>query len=107
MSGRSEGGWAGPHFREELKKRLRMNRLAFKGKYREEINGLLGLSRGEIDQITPDTTDLETYDLLITVVKEASAANISEAELKDRILELGEIAVEIAKRVPGLAALFI
>lgn len=93
-------------YRKKLQERAKANRLAFEGQYREEIEGLLGLSREELDQITPDTTDLETYDQLITVVKEASAANIAQAELKNRIMELGKIAVSIAKHVPKLAALF-
>jgi hypothetical protein len=94
-------------YRKKLKERAEANRRAFEGEYREEIEGLLGLSREEIDRIIPGTTDLEIYDQLITVVKEASAANIAQAELKDRILELGEVAVKIAKRIPKLGALFI
>ena len=94
-------------YRKKLQERAKANRLAFEGQYREEIEGLLGLSREELDKITPDTTDLEIYDQLITVVKEASAANIAQAELKSRIMELGEVAISIAKRVPKLAALFI
>jgi hypothetical protein len=94
-------------YRKKLQERAKANRRAFEGEYREEINGLLGLSREEIGKITPDTTDLEIYDQLITVVKEASAANISQTELKSRIMELGEVAISIAKHVPKLAALFI
>jgi len=94
-------------FRQELQTKAKENRLAFEGQYREEIQGLLGLSREDLDQITPSTTDLETYDQLITVVKKASAANISKAELKNRVMELGEVAISISKRVPKLAALFI
>ena len=93
-------------FRKRLEERAKVNRQAFDGIYKEEIEGLLGLSREEIDRITPDTTDLETYDQLITVVKEASAANIAQAELKNRIMELGGIAVNIAKRIPKLSNLF-
>ena len=92
-------------FRKRLKERAKANREAFNGAYQEEIKELLGLSREEVDQITPGTTDLETYDQLITVVKEASAANISQAELKTRIAELGEVAIAIAKRIPTLMAL--
>ena len=56
----------------------------------------MGLSKAEIDAITLDMTDLEAYDQLITVVKAASSANLSQAELKSRIEELGEIAKKIA-----------
>jgi hypothetical protein len=53
------------NFRKKLEKRAKENRLAFEGQFREEINGLLGLSKEEIDGIAPDTTDLEVYDQLI------------------------------------------
>ncbi|NIO29514.1 MAG: hypothetical protein GTO29_13285 [Candidatus Latescibacteria bacterium] len=94
-------------FRRKIKRRTKENRAAFNGKYRKEIEGLLGLSRKEIDRITPGTTDLETYDQLITVVKEASAANISQAELKSRIKEMGDVAVKIATRVTKMKGLFV
>ena len=94
-------------FREELKKSLARNRIAFEGKYKNELDSLLGLSREDIDSITPDTTDLETYDQLISVVKEASKHNISQAELKSQIENLGGIAVNISKRIGPLAKLFL
>lgn len=94
-------------YRRKLEARAEANRKAFQGLYREEIEGLLGLSREELDQVTPGTTDLETYARLITVVEEASAVNIAQAELKNNIVELGEVAVSIAKRIPKLAALFV
>ena len=43
---------------------LKRNDEAFRGKYADEINGLLGLSRAEINAISPGTTDLEVYDRL-------------------------------------------
>ena len=94
-------------FRERLRNSLKRNREAFEGTYKSEINSLLGFSREEIDKITPGTTDLEVYDQLISVVKEASRLNISQAELKSQIKELGSIAVEIAKRVEPLGNLLI
>ena len=93
-------------YRQRVKAALETADEAFRGTYSQELSGLLGLSREEIDAITPDTTDLEVYDKLITVVKEASANNIAAAELKQDIMELGAIAVGIAKRVSGLSALF-
>ena len=89
-------------YRKKLKERARVNREAFKGKYKAELNALMGLSKEEIDKITPDTSDLETYAQLISIVKEASADNIDQAELKERILELGKVGVEIARRIPAL-----
>ena len=77
-------------FCQRLRESLRKNREAFEGAYKE-INSLLGLLKEEIDRITPGITELETYDQLISVVKEASRANIAQAELKGRIEELGDI----------------
>jgi len=79
---------------------------AFIGKYRSEIEGLLALSKAEIDAITPDNaTDLETYETLMAVVREASRLNASQAQLAGRVRALGDIAVAIAKKVPKLAAI--
>lgn len=89
-------------FRKKLKERAKRNREAFMGKYRDELNALLGLSKEDIDKITPGTTDLEVYAQLIAVVEEASAENIDQGELQNRIIALGDIGVEIAKRIPAL-----
>jgi 3-methyladenine DNA glycosylase AlkD len=89
-------------YRKKLKERAKRNRDAFMGQYRDELNALLGLSKEEIDKITPGTTDLEVYAQLISVVKEASADNVDQAELKDRIMELGKVGIKIAKRIPAL-----
>ena len=92
-------------FKRKLREKMAENRQAFDGEYKNQINDLMGLSRSEVDAITPDTTDMEIYDQLITVVKEASRVNLTQAQLKQRIEELGEIAVKIAAKVPSLAAL--
>lgn len=94
-------------YRERVKAALAAADEAFRGAYSQELTGLLGLSREDIDAITPDdTTDVEAYDKLITVVKAASAHNIAAAALKEDITKLGGVAVDIAKRVSGLSALF-
>ena len=90
--------------RRELRAFARKNREAFTGKYATEINALAGLSKEEIDAITPDGTDLAVYATLMDVVKDASRKNLRQADLKQRIRELGEVAVEIAKKV-GFATL--
>ena len=74
----------------------------FKGKYKAELKGLQGLSHEEIDSITPGTEDAEVYLKLIAVVGEASAQNISQAELLENIKDLGEVAITIVKKVPSL-----
>lgn len=94
-------------FKKKLKKKLEENRKAFKGKYSEQLNELLGLSKEEIDLITPDMTDLEIYANLISLVKEATKSNLKQAQLVKQITDLGEVAVQIAKKVPSLAALFV
>ena len=89
-------------FRERLRQKTAENREAFEGQYKNELNALMGLSKEQIDAITPDLTDMQTYDELITVVKEASRTNIEQAQLKAKIQEMGTIAVKIAEKVPGL-----
>lgn len=91
--------------RKELQAIIRKNRQAFEGEYGEQVQELLALSRDDIDKITPDGTDLAVYDQLIEVVKEASRKNLSQAQLRARIRELGDIATRIAKKVSGLASL--
>lgn len=94
-------------FKRDLKKDLEAGREAFEGKYANELNALMGLSREEIDAITPDATDLQEYNRLISVVKQASKHNLSQAQLAANIKALGEVAVSIAKKTTGLAALVI
>lgn len=80
---------------------------AFNGAYKNELNQLMGLSKNEIDEITPDgVTDMATYSKLIEVVKQASKTNMSQADLITNIKSLGNIAIKIAKKIPALAAMF-
>ncbi len=92
-------------FRRRVRRALDEADEAFRGQYAEELKGLLGLSEAEIDAISPGTTDLETYDRLIAVVREASRVNLAQADLVARIRGLGDLAVGIARRVPALGAL--
>jgi len=80
---------------------------SFRGEYAAELNDLLGLSKEEIDAITPDATDLTEYNRLIAVVKEASQRNLSQAQLRSQIKALGETAVKIAGKVSGLARILL
>jgi SMC interacting uncharacterized protein involved in chromosome segregation len=93
-------------WKSDVEESLRRAEDAFNGMYAHEIKGLLELSRKEIDAIMPGTTDIQTYDKLIVIVKEASRHNVSQAELKARIEQLGEVGIDIAKKVARLAALF-
>lgn len=94
-------------FETSLKAKLKEGRQAFKGKYKRELGKLEGLSREEINAITPDITDLKKYDELITVVKEASRVNLAQADLKRQIEKLGATAIQIAKEIPSFAKLFV
>jgi len=91
-------------FREEIRKAIQETDKELSGRYGKEIEDLLGLSRAEIDAISPGTTDLATYETLMKVVKEASRKNIAQAELRNRIVALGNTAVTIAKKSAALAA---
>ena len=75
---------------------------AFKGAYKDQLNKLAALSKDEIDAITPGEDDLKMYVTLMKVVEQASADTLKQAELVDHIKSLGDIAVKIAKKVPGL-----
>jgi hypothetical protein len=94
-------------FEAELKHSLEEGRKAFKGTYKNELDALAGLSRDKINAITPDLTDLEKYDELLTLVKKASSANLSQSELKNQIEKLGDIAIKIAKHVPSLSKILL
>lgn len=88
-----------------FKEKFKQADAAFKGIYKNELEELMGLSKREIDSLTPDGTDLRVYTVLTEVVKEASSENISQAELVNNIKDLGEVAIRIAKKIPGLATL--
>jgi hypothetical protein len=93
-------------FKKKLKERAEVNRRAFESEHKEMLVGLLGMSQEEIERVSLDA-GIETYAQLISVVKEATAANVSQAELRERIEELGGLAVSIAKRVSKLAQIFV
>lgn len=92
--------------RERLRRLVKKADESFNGKYKDELNQLTGLSKEEIDSVTPDTEDSRTYSILLKVVEEASRKNLTQAELVEDIKELGDIAVKIAKKIPKLAQLF-
>lgn len=78
---------------------------AFNGIYKKELNGLKGLSKEDIDSAIPGTTNSQIYSDLIKVVEKASKDNLSQAQLIEKIKELGDVAVKIAKKVPQFADL--
>lgn len=94
-------------FKKDLRNDLDAGREAFEGEYAQELGELIGLSREEIDAITPDGVDLLVYDQLMAVVRQASRHNVSQAQLAANIRSLGEVAVSIAKKSAGLAQLLV
>tara|TARA_B110000091_G_scaffold209461_1_gene250685 strand:+ start:1891 stop:2160 length:270 start_codon:yes stop_codon:yes gene_type:complete len=68
---------------------------AFNGKYKNELGKLTGLSKDEIDAVTPGVEDLRVDSILIKVVEKASMKNISMTQLAADIKELGVIAKKI------------
>ena len=50
-------------------------------------------------------TDIQMYERLMIVVREASRVNLAQAELANRIRSLGELGIRIAKKVRPLAAI--
>jgi hypothetical protein len=76
------------------------------GQYAQDIQDLLHLSGQAETEGTIAVVPTETYSQLVALVQRASAMNLSQAELKDRIVALGTTAVSIAKKVAGLATLF-
>jgi hypothetical protein len=76
---------------------------AFEGKYSEELEKLLSLSKVDLRRIAPEANSVEDYNRLISVVREASRINASQAALAGHIRSLGNTAVRIAGLVPRLA----
>ena len=88
--------------RRDLTRIIDETRAEFEGRYGEQLQGLLGLSADELEEIAPRLDATEVYAQLIGVVSDASARNLSVARLRARIRALGEVAVAIARKIPGL-----
>lgn len=77
-----------------------------KGPYAKEVQDLLHLSGQVETDGTIAVIPTNDYSKLIALVERASAQNLSQAALVERIQALGKTAVSIAKKVGGLATLF-
>jgi gas vesicle protein len=93
-------------FQDDLQQQLKKSSDAFQGTYKDALNDLAALSSDDVKAVAPELDDMQKYDELITVVKEASRVNLEQAQLKDGIQKLGTVAVQIAQKVPSLAMLF-
>jgi len=90
-------------FEKAVNEVLERNKTALMGKYSKELGSLLKLSDSQLSAIVPNRTRTATYNNLISVVNEASRANVQQADLQNKISALGKDAVNIAKLV-GLFA---
>jgi hypothetical protein len=77
---------------------------SLQGSYKKPMRDLLALSMNDIKNSVPNVSYTD-YSRLLSVVEHASAANLAQARLKDKITSLGKKAVSIAKLAPSLAAL--
>jgi hypothetical protein len=75
------------------------------GPYKQALRTLLALSMNDIKSTVP-TASYADYSKLLSVIEHASARNVAQAELVEKIKVLGTRAVSIAKLVPSLAAIF-
>ncbi len=89
-------------FQRSVQKRFKEIDEELRGRHKKHLDALLGISKAEIDAISPGTTDLETYNKLIAVVSEATRKNVAIADLRQTIKDMGSVAIEIAKKVNGL-----
>ncbi|MCR9213176.1 MAG: hypothetical protein NXI13_05620 [Proteobacteria bacterium] len=75
------------------------------GQFATIYEELRNLAPADIDDITPDISDQKEYERMMALVQAASQQNLDQAELINRIRELGDVAKKIAQKIPSLAAL--
>lgn len=75
-----------------------------KGKYKQSLKALLSLSMSDIKSSVPKASYAD-YSKLISLVEQASAKNVAQADLVNKIKALGKRVVSIAKLAPGLASI--
>lgn len=90
-------------FDKAVQDALDRNKAALMGSYSKQLGDLLKLSDAQLSAIIPEVSKTETYNNLISVIKEASRANIAQADMLNKVSALGQDAVKIAK----LAGLFV
>ncbi|HEX8957886.1 MAG TPA: hypothetical protein VF798_16530 [Burkholderiaceae bacterium] len=76
------------------------------GAYADAVQQLQGQAAQAASAGTVAPADAQAYADLLKVVQEAASANLSQAQLKARILGLGDAAVRIASSVRSLASVF-
>lgn len=73
------------------------------GRFGAVYRELRNLSPEAVDDITPDTSDQREYERLMTLVQQATDQNMDQAQLVERIREMGDVATKIARRVASLS----
>lgn len=91
--------------RARLKAARKRARDALDGQFSAIYSELRSLDPEEIKNITPDVTDEETYEELIELIQEATQQNLDNAELVNRIKDMGTVAIAIAGKVTSLSGL--
>ena len=71
---------------------------SFNTTYKKQLDALSELSLAELHKINPGI-NINDLEALYAVVQQASQQNLSQALLKERITQLGDTALEIAKVV--------
>ncbi len=74
-------------------------------RYQCELDELTDLLKEELSKLTSNKTDEAVYAALIALVAQASKENLDQTQLIDRIKEMGEVAIKLAKKVPNFATL--
>jgi len=74
-------------------------------RYQCELDELTELLKEELSKLTSNKTDEAVYAALIALVAQASKENLDQTHLIDRIKEMGDVAIKLAKKVPNFATL--
>ena len=69
---------------------------------KEEETAVLARTQVDLESLRPRVSDQESFDKLVAAVKVSTTSNENFAELKQRIVDLGEGAVKVAKEVAGI-----
>jgi len=91
-----------PEEREELRKASEASAQKARALLDEDLRLVMDQVQ-RINDLKPKTTDEETYEKLIAVVRDATAKNESLATLKQNVQQLGSSAVALLTEMAGIA----
>jgi hypothetical protein len=84
-------------FDNAIQAALDANKTQLMVNYNKGIGSLQALTDAQLSSILPDSSASDTLNQLISVVQQASVANLQQADLTNKITALGQNAVKIAK----------